>query len=74
MTRGSKVAAVIAIAVLMAFVSLRPICVPLSAADVAAFTPPIETRTDHDFYLRVFQQADGRWYQCKTWLSRQFFF
>ncbi|HZI82099.1 MAG TPA: hypothetical protein VFD69_21420 [Vicinamibacterales bacterium] len=47
---------------------------PLSPADLAGFDPPVETRTDHDFYLQVFQQMDGRWYQCKTWLSRQFFF
>jgi|KBSMisStaDraftv2_1062788.scaffolds.fasta_scaffold1560868_1 hypothetical protein len=53
---------------------LRPVCVPLSADDLASFNTPIETRTDRDFYLQVFQQADGRWYQCKTWLSRQFFF
>jgi hypothetical protein len=54
--------------------ALRPVCVPLSAEDLAGFNTPIEARTDHDFYLRVFQQMDGRWYQCKTWLSRQFFF
>ena len=54
--------------------ALRPVCVPLTAADVAGFTPPIDTRTDRDVYFRVFQQTDGRWYQCKTWLSRQFFF
>ena len=54
--------------------ALRPVCMPLSPADLEGFDPPIEARTDHDFYLRVFQQMDGRWYQCKTWLSRQFFF
>lgn len=54
--------------------ALRPVCVPLSADDLASFNTPIETRTDHDFYLQVFQQIDGQWYQCKTWLSRQFFF
>ena len=54
--------------------AFRPICMELSSTDVAAFTPAIETRTDRDFYLRVFQNEAGRWYQCKTWLSRQFFF
>ena len=54
--------------------ALRPVCVPLSPEDLAGFTTPIATRTDHDFYLQVFQRVDGRWYQCKTWLSRQFFF
>ena len=57
-----------------ATLALRPVCVALSPADLAAFDPPIETRTDHDFYLRVFQQMDGGWYQCKTWLSRRLFF
>jgi hypothetical protein len=54
--------------------ALRPVCVPLSRADLASFDTPIEARTDHDLYLQVFQQIDGRWFQCKTWLSRQLFF
>lgn len=54
--------------------TFHPVCVPLSAADLQAFTVPIEQRTDRDFYLRVFQQRDGVWCQCKTWLSRQMFF
>ena len=54
--------------------AMRPVCVPLSADDLAGFNTPIETRTDRDVYLQVFQQIDGHWYQCKTWLSRQLFF
>jgi hypothetical protein len=61
------------IAALTAF-ALRPVCVRLSAEDLAGFNAPIETRTDRDFYVQVFQHVDGRWYQCKTWLSRQLFF
>jgi hypothetical protein len=53
---------------------LRPVCVPLSPEDLAGFNVPIEKRTDRDLYLRVFQQRHGQWHQCKTWLSRQFFF
>ena len=66
--------AIIVLIVATAVFALRPVCVPLSREQLAGFTAPIETRTDHDLYLRVFQQVDGRWYQCKTWLSRQFFF
>jgi hypothetical protein len=54
--------------------ALRPVCVPLSPDDLARFEPPIEQRSDRDLYLRVFQLRDGQWHQCKTWLSRQFFF
>jgi hypothetical protein len=54
--------------------ALRPVCLPLTADDLRGFSVPIEQRTDRDFYLRVFQQRGGQWYQCKTWLSRQFFF
>jgi hypothetical protein len=54
--------------------ALRPVCVPLTADDLRGFNVPIEQRTDRDFYLRVFQQRGGQWYQCKTWVSRQFFF
>ena len=53
---------------------LHPVCVPLSAEDLRGFNVPIEQRTDQDLYLRVFQQRGGQWYQCKTWVSRQFFF
>jgi hypothetical protein len=54
--------------------ALHPVCVPLSAEDLRGFNVPIEQRTDQDFYLRIFQQRRGQWYQCKTWVSRQFFF
>ena len=72
MARAGWITLALAIAAL-AF-AWRPVCVPLSPEDLASFTTPIETRTDHDFYLRVFQQIDGRWFQCKTWLSRALFF
>ena len=62
------------VAALLAFLAFRPVCVPLTADDLTQFNVPIEQRTDRDFYLRVFQRRGGGWYQCKTWLSRQFFF
>jgi len=66
-------AVVASIATVAAF-ALWPICVPLSDAQLAAFNVPIEQRTDRDLYLTVFQKRDGRWHQCKTRLSRAFFF
>ncbi len=54
--------------------ALHPVCVPLSAEDLQGFNVPIEQRTDRDLYLKVFQRRGGRWYQCKTWISRQFCF
>lgn len=67
-------AAILLILVLLGTLAMRAVCVPLSTSDLASFNTPIETRTDRDFYLQVFQQKDGQWFQCKTWLSRQFFF
>lgn len=58
---------------LIAF-SFRPVCNPLSDEDLKEMNIPIEQRTDRDFYLKVFQKKDGQWHQCKTWVSRQFFF
>jgi hypothetical protein len=52
----------------------RPVCVALSPEQLASLTSPIETRSDRDFYLTVFQQREGRWVQCKTWISRALFF
>jgi hypothetical protein len=54
--------------------ALHPVCVPLTADDLKTFNVPIEQRTDRDFYLKVFQRRGGQWYQCKTWISRFFFF
>ena len=56
------------------FFAFRPVCMPISTGDLKEFNVPIEQRTDRDFYLKVFQQRHGQWCQCKTWLSRQFFF
>ena len=56
------------------YCALRPVCVPIPSDTLAAFDPPIETRDDRDLHFRVFQLRDGQWFQCKTWLSRQFFF
>jgi len=61
-------------AVGVSYCTVRPVCVPLSREDVARFDPPIEERDARDFYLVVFQQRDGQWHQCKTWISRQLFF
>ena len=73
MTLRTAAIAAIVLAAALGY-AFRPMYVALSVTDVAAFTTPIETRTDRDFYLRVFQRIDGRWHQCKTWLSRQLFF
>jgi hypothetical protein len=55
---------------------LHPVCVQLSEQDVQEFAlwAPIETRTDHQLHGPVFQEREGQWYQCKSWVSRQFFF
>jgi hypothetical protein len=49
--------------------------VPLSDADVreAARWAPLETRLDRQLHGPVFQQRHGRWFQCKSWVSRQLF-
>ena len=57
----------------MVFAS-RPACVPIAAEELLQFAVPIEQRTDRDFYVKVFQQRNGQWHQCKTWISRQLFF
>ncbi len=60
--------------VIIIFLIFRPVCVPLSDEDLKRFDPPIETRTDKTFYLKTFQKRENQWYQCKTWISRKFFF
>jgi len=58
----------------LAALALRPVCIPIATEELRRFTVPIDQRADRDLYLKVFQQRHGRWYQCKTWLSRQLFF
>jgi hypothetical protein len=69
---------VIAIAVMIAFAAMvfafRPVCVPIPQEALLQFNDPIEQRSDRDFYVKVFQQRDGRWHHCKTWVSRRLFF
>lgn len=75
---GSMLAltALLAVIALVFWWLFHPVCVPLSQADVREFArwAPIETRTDRQLLGPVFRQRDGRWYQCKSWVSRQLFF
>jgi hypothetical protein len=71
--RAAAIGLLIVIALILG--ALRPVCRPLSEDDLAHFNVPIEQRTDRDmYYLPVFQQRDGQWHHCKTWLSRKLFF
>ena len=70
-----SLAALALIAILVAWCA-HPICMPLSAADVAeaAKRAPLETRTDRQLHGPILQRRGEQWYQCKSWISRQFFF
>jgi hypothetical protein len=52
----------------------RPVCVPIESGEQEAAKYNYSERQDKDFYVKVFQQHDGLWHHCKTWISRQFFF
>ncbi len=54
----------------------RPVCVLLSQDTLKGFNMPIEQRIHErdSYYLRIWQQRNGQWYQCKTYISRLFFF
>jgi hypothetical protein len=71
-----KTALVLAAAVIASAILLfRPVCRAIEDSSLANFDPPIETRQNENFYgLKTFQQKDGSWLQCKTWIARQFFF
>lgn len=58
----------------LAFFLFRPVCVRLTEQDLQSFNVPIEQRADQNFYLTIFQNRNGEWHQCKTWLSRFLFF
>jgi len=54
----------------------RPVCVLLSQDTLKGFNVPIQQRIHErdSYYLRIWQQRNGQWYQCKTYISRLFFF
>lgn len=52
--------------VIVLFLLFRPVCVELNEEDIRRFYPPIENRTDKNFYLNTFQKKENKWYQCKT--------
>jgi hypothetical protein len=52
----------------------RPVCLPLTQENLSSFNVPLKDRLKaRDFYLKVWQQKGGQWYQCKTHLSRLMF-
>ena len=52
---------------------MHPVCDPIHDADVPRFETviPLEQRARQG---EPFRKMDGHWYQCKSWISRQFFF
>jgi hypothetical protein len=53
---------------------LRPVCVPLSQDNLSSFSVPLKQRLEaRDWYVKVWQEKKGQWYQCKTHLSRLMF-
>jgi len=58
-----------------AYLLFRTVCAPIPEDTLAVFNPPIQERRETTFYgAPIFQQKNGRWFQCKTWISQQFFF
>ena len=50
---------------------LRPVCAPLGQENLARFNVPAQQRMQQrDWYLHVWQQKSGQWYECRTYLSR----
>ena len=53
----------------------HPVCDPVESSDLAKFNPPIADRAkESQWGIRTWQLRNGRWYQCKPWIARQFFF
>ena len=52
---------------------MHPVCDPIADADVPRFETviPLQQRARQG---EPFRKLSGHWYQCKSWISRQFFF
>ena len=54
---------------------LHPVCQVIPNEQVSTFDPPIDTRTATNMIGQpFFQQRNGRWFHCKSWIARKFFF
>lgn len=52
---------------------MHPVCDPIDDADVPRFETVI-TLEQRARQGEPFRKLEGHWYQCKSWISRQFFF
>ena len=54
----------------------RPVCRPVSDADVAEAEKygALAARTDRQWHGRIWQRKNGQWYHCMSWISRKLFF
>ena len=51
----------------------RPVCQPLTQDNLSSFNIPLQQRlAARDFYVKVWQEKVGQWYQCKTCFTRHF--
>ena len=52
---------------------MHPVCDPIADAEVPRFETvmSLEQRAKQG---EPFRKLDGHWHQCKSWISRQFFF
>jgi hypothetical protein len=71
-----RLAIVTGIAVVLLAWCAHPVCVPLPDAAVAEAerSRPLAARIERQLHGPVWQRRDGRWHQCKSWISRQLFF
>jgi len=69
--RGRRIVLIIACVVYFVVFMAHPVCELISAATQTDFRTELEkgARRGEPFY-----RLEGEWYQCKSWLSRQFFF
>jgi hypothetical protein len=70
---GPALGLTIAIVLSLSVFLFRPVCKPITHWDTTV-GGEIEKRSDRSFYMKVFQQKDGQWHHCKTWIARLFFF
>jgi hypothetical protein len=55
--------------------ALRPVCYPLTDAEVSEFSTPIEELHGTGLFgLKYFQKRDGQWNYCKSAFEFWFFF
>ena len=72
MMRFLGVVVLVALAAAIVAALLRPVCVPIPQREYLHKVATLDDGKDRDlFVVKIYQQRDSGFFECKTWLTRE---